>query len=220
MLKIFLLFTVFIMILSCYNSLLHGGKPIFRKFNRQLTKLSPAESIFKGEFSAQDENFMRLALRHAQHAARENEIPIGAVIVDINGVVLAASRNRVEYSKDATAHAEIVCLREAAQLQDNWRLLDSTLYSTLEPCPMCLAAIQSFRVKRVVFGAKDVRLGACGSYINMHEFKHPFHNVNISGGLLSNLSESLLKRFFLSRRSKNSDIGEYCDRGTTDPTTT
>lgn len=110
---------------------------------------------------------MKLALRHAQHAFREDEVPVGAVIVDENGNVLAASRNRVEAHHDATAHAEIVCMRQAADMQKDWRLLKCTLYSTLEPCPMCLSAMQSFRIDRLVYGAKDTRLGACGSYINL-----------------------------------------------------
>lgn len=155
------------------------------------------------QFSSVDEHFMKLAVRHAQHAARDTEVPVGAVVVDKSGTVLAASRNRVEASHDATAHAEIVAMREAAQLQSSWRLSDCTVYSTLEPCPMCLAAMQSFRVKRLVYGAKDTRLGACGSFVNLAEAKHPFHSIEISGGLFAETSEGLLKRFFQGRRIEN-----------------
>jgi tRNA(adenine34) deaminase len=148
----------------------------------------------------EDERFMKLALRHAQHAARDTEVPIGAVIVDSTGTVLAATRNQVEATQDATAHAEIAVMREAAQLQGSWRLTGCTLYSTLEPCPMCFAAMQSFRVKRLVYGARDTRLGACGSFVDLVEAKHPFHTIEVTGGLFAETSEGLLKRFFQSRR--------------------
>lgn len=167
-----------------------------------------------------DEHFMKLALRHAQHAARENEVPIGAVIVNSDGKVIAASRNRVEAEKDATAHAEILCMREAAKQNDNWRLSNCTVYSTLEPCPMCLSAMQSFRISRLVYGAKDIRLGACGSYVNLLEQKHPFHRIEVSGNLLAEASEGLLKRFFQGRRAEGRiEEGErglgISDRGVT-----
>lgn len=147
--------------------------------------------------------FMKLALRHAQHAFREKEVPIGAVVVDGEGKVLSASRNRVEALKDASAHAEILALRRAATVQGNWRLLNCTLYTTLEPCAMCMGAAQSFRVKRVVFGAKDHRLGACGSWINLIESLHPFQTVDIKGGILQDESSNLMKRFFHQRRREN-----------------
>ena len=150
-----------------------------------------------------DEHFMKLAIRHAQHAVRDIEVPIGAVLEDSLGTVLAASRNQVETKQDASAHAEIVCMREAAHLLGTWRLSGCTVYSTLEPCPMCFAAMQSFRIKRLVYGAKDIRLGACGSYVNLMESKHPFHNIEVTGGLFAETSEGLLKRFFQNRRADN-----------------
>ena len=110
-----------------------------------------------------DETFMRLALRHAQHAFREKEVPIGAVVVeDDTGLVLATSRNRVEATQDPTAHAEVNSIRAACGLRNNWRLSGCTLYTTLEPCPMCLSTAMAARVNRVVFGAHDPRLGAAG----------------------------------------------------------
>lgn len=154
------------------------------------------------KFSAKDEGFMRLALRHAQHAFKENEVPVGAVLVDSAGVVLAATRNCVECSKDASAHAEINALRKAAKLRNDWRLTDCTLYSTLEPCAMCFSAMQSFRVKRLVFGADDVRLGVCGSWLNLANKTHPIHNIEVDGGLFSDESANLLKRFFQQLRSE------------------
>jgi tRNA(adenine34) deaminase len=164
-----------------------------------------------------DEYFMRLALRHAQHSFREKEVPIGAVVVDSNGVVLAAARNGVEGKKDATAHAEIECLRKAAKLRSNWRLNDCTLYTTLEPCPMCLGAIQGSRIKKVVYGAPDHRVGACGSWVNLVQAKHPFHAVEVIGGILQDESSILLKRFFQMRRREASELDipepEVIDRG-------
>lgn len=149
---------------------------------------------------------MRLALRHAQHSFREKEVPIGAVIVDGDGVILATSGNEVESKNDVTAHAEITCIRKAALIKKNWRLSDCTLYSTLEPCPMCMGAIQASRIKKVVYGAPDVRMGACGSWINLIESKHPFHDVEVVGGLLEEESSTLLKRFFQMRRREAATI--------------
>ena len=153
-----------------------------------------------------DEHFMRLALRHAQHSFREKEVPVGAVIVDANGTILAASRNEVESKNDVTAHAEISCIRKVAQMKNNWRLSDCTLYSTLEPCPMCMGAVQASRIKRVVYGAPDLRMGACGSWVNLVDMKHPFHTVEVVGGLLSAESSTLLKRFFQMRRREAASI--------------
>lgn len=150
-----------------------------------------------------DEHYMRLALRHAQHSFREKEVPIGAIIVDSNGVILATSRNQVEAKTDVTAHAEITCIRRASQLQNNWRLSGCTLYSTLEPCPMCMGAIQASRITKVVYGASDVRMGACGSWVDLVQPKHPFHTVEVKGGLLNVESSLLLKRFFQMRRKES-----------------
>ena len=161
-----------------------------------------------------DETFMRLALRQAQHAFREREVPIGAVIVDENGVVLSASRNNVGETNDATCHAEINCIRSASALLKNWRLNNCTLYSTLEPCPMCLGAIQAARIKRVVYGAKDNRLGATGTWVDLNK-DHPFHQLKIEGGLLEEDSALLLRRFFQEVRQKSdADALDYSfDRG-------
>ena len=158
---------------------------------------------------------MRLAIRQAQSAYRDREVPIGAVLVDGNGTVVAASRNQVENEQDAASHAEMNCLRKASQLRGNWRLSDCTLYTTLEPCAMCRGAIQNFRVKRVVYSAKDLRLGACGSYLPMSSSKHPFHDVEVTGGVLQSESAILLRRFFQGLRSEKDryashDLGRGC----------
>ncbi|GAB5030021.1 trna-specific adenosine deaminase [Nannochloropsis oceanica] len=128
-----------------------------------------------------DERFMRLALVEAQAAFAAREIPVGAVLVSSEGQVLATGRNRVEATGDASAHAELECLRAASHCTDrlangHWRMLDSTLYVTLEPCLMCLGAVQSFRVKRIVYGAPNIMLGAIESYIKvLEQAPHPFH---------------------------------------------
>lgn len=185
--------------------------PAFRIFHR---KTSLYSTITPVSTNKSDESFMRMALRHAQHAYREKEVPVGAVIVDKDGKVIATSRNRVEAEHDATAHAELNCMRRAAKLMGNWRLSECTLYTTLEPCAMCMGAMQSFRLKKVVYGAKDLRLGACGSWTNLNlpALQHPFHNIEIEGGVLANESSTLLKSFFQSvRREKNGNLIESAD---------
>mmetsp|Transcript_5225 Transcript_5225/g.7228 ORF Transcript_5225/g.7228 Transcript_5225/m.7228 type:complete len:225 (-) Transcript_5225:178-852(-) len=150
-----------------------------------------------------DQRFMRLALRHAEWALKKREVPVGAVIVDDNGEVIATARNSVEKNQDATAHAEIQCLKTASEVIGNWRLNGCTLYCTLEPCVMCLGAIQNFRIKRIVYAAPDIRMGALGSYINLLDHKHPFHQLEVTGGVLEEESSNLLKQFFRERRREN-----------------
>jgi len=145
---------------------------------------------------------MRLAMRHAQLAFRDKEVPIGAVIVeDVSGRVLATSRNRVEASQDPTTHAEMNCIRAATEILENWRLGGCTLYTTLEPCPMCMGTAMAARVSRVVYGASDPRLGAAGGgFLNMPAMEHPFHSIAVQGGVLERESQLLLTRFFRERR--------------------
>jgi tRNA(adenine34) deaminase len=175
------------------------------KHTRLLSTVNRASGLPES-IDDKEEHFMRLALRHAQHSFREKEVPIGAVIVDGDGIILATAGNEVESRNDVTAHAEISCIRKAALIKKNWRLSDCTLYSTLEPCPMCMGAIQASRIKRVVFGAPDIRMGACGSWINLIDSKHPFHDVEVVGGLLEEESSTLLKRFFQMRRREAATI--------------
>lgn len=148
-------------------------------------------------------HFMKLALRHAQHAFREKEVPIGAVLVDEHGEVLAAARNRVEAMRDSTAHAEMECLRLASRVRANWRLLNCTLYTTLEPCPMCTGALQAARVQRVVYAASDRRLGALGSWVDLVSAGHPFHRMEVEGGVCEEEAANLMKRFFQMRRRES-----------------
>lgn len=166
-----------------------------------------------------DARYMKLALRMAQHAYREKEVPIGAVVVDSEGNIVSTGRNQVEEKHDATAHAEINALKEAANFKNNWRLLNCTLFTTLEPCMMCLGAIQGFRISRVVYAAKDLRLGACGSWQSLHEVNHPYHrSIQITGGVGEEESSLLLKRFFASLRTEKFRYPGYnVGRGITDP---
>ncbi len=152
-----------------------------------------------------DEKFMKEALKQASSAFEVAEVPIGAVIVDGNHEIIASSHNLVESYKDATAHAEMLCIQRASQQLGNWRLLDCTLYTTVEPCSMCLGAMFLSRLKRLVWGAHDFRHGACGSWQNLLECKHPIHNLEVTGEVLKEESASLLKQFFKERREVNDD---------------
>lgn len=138
-----------------------------------------------------------------QEAYARGEVPIGCVLVSSNDELLSSGRNRVEEMRDCTEHAEMATLRSAMKRVDAWRLLGTTLYCTVEPCIMCLGAIQLARVQRVVFGTDDHRLGAVHSWVRIPDTKHPFHEVEIHGGLLAEESSALLKSFFRERRKQN-----------------
>ena len=146
-----------------------------------------------------DESFMRLAIAEAEHALAHDDVPIGAVVVH-NGAVIGAGHNERELRQDPTAHAEAIALRAAAAALGSWRVLDSTLYVTLEPCAMCAGAIVLARVPRVVYGADDPKAGAAGSVIDVLSEPRFNHRPNVSGGLLAQESSDLLRRFFAERR--------------------
>jgi tRNA(adenine34) deaminase len=150
-------------------------------------------------FFPRDELFMRLALREAERALGHDDVPIGAVVVH-SGEVLAAACNERELRGDPTAHAEILALREASRKLGSWRLLDTVLYVTLEPCAMCAGAIVLGRVPRVVYGAEDAKAGAAGSVLNVLDEPRLNHRPVVSGGLLAGESAELLRTFFASRR--------------------
>ena len=150
---------------------------------------------------ARDEAAMALALDEARAAAARGEVPVGAVVVDdTTGTILARAGNAVEASHDATAHAELRAMRAAALSVKNWRLQDATLYCTLEPCVVCLGAAYAFRIPSVVYGARDHRMGAAGSWLSLHTETHPFHALDIRGGVCADESSKLLKDFFRERR--------------------
>lgn len=150
-------------------------------------------------FFPRDEYFMRLALREAERAMEHDDVPIGAVLVH-EGEVLATGRNERELRQDPTAHAEVLALREAAEKLGSWRVLDSVLYVTLEPCAMCAGAIVLARVPRVVFGAWDRKAGAAGSVLDVLAQPKLNHRPDVSGGLLAEDCGTLLSSFFAGRR--------------------
>jgi tRNA(adenine34) deaminase len=146
-------------------------------------------------FFARDEHFMRLALREAGRAAEHDDIPIGAVIVR-DGEVVSAAGNERELRADPTAHAEVLALREAGRALGGWRIPDSVLYVTLEPCAMCAGAIVLARVPRVVYGAADPKAGAAGSVLDVLGEERLNHRPQVDGGLLGEESAELLRAFF------------------------
>ncbi len=150
-----------------------------------------------------DLHFMRIALEEAQKAARKGEVPVGAVIVR-DEEVLSRAHNLRETSHDPTAHAEVLAIREAARKLRNWRLLDSVLYVTKEPCPMCAAAIVHARIKRVVYGCRDPKGGAVESLYNILSDRRLNHQVEFSSGVLEEESAEILKGFFRERRQNPS----------------
>ena len=150
-------------------------------------------------FFPRDEYYMRLALREAERALEHEDVPIGAVVVH-EGEVLASACNERELRGDPTAHAEILALREAAAKLGGWRIAESVLYVTLEPCVMCAGAIVSARVPRVVFGADDPKTGAAGSVLDVLAEQRLNWNPEVAGGLLGEDSAALLRSFFESRR--------------------
>ncbi|HEX8122886.1 MAG TPA: tRNA adenosine(34) deaminase TadA [Solirubrobacteraceae bacterium] len=150
-------------------------------------------------FFPRDEWFMRLALREAERALEHEDVPIGAVVVR-EGEVIGVGRNERELRSDPTAHAEILALREAAAAVGSWRVLESVLYVTLEPCAMCAGAIVLARVPRVVYGTIDPKAGAAGSVLNVLAEPRLNHRPEVATGLLADECAELLRAFFRSRR--------------------
>jgi len=142
---------------------------------------------------------MRLALREATRAAEHGDVPIGAVVVR-DGEVIGLGGNERELRGDPTAHAEVIALREAARRVGSWRVLDSVLYVTLEPCAMCAGAIVLARVPRVVFGTRDPKAGAAGSVLDVLNVEALNHRPVVEEGLLAEESADLLRAFFEARR--------------------
>ena len=142
---------------------------------------------------------MRLALREAERAASHDDVPIGAVVVR-GGEVIGAAGNERELRSDPTAHAEVLALREASARLGGWRVSDSVLYVTLEPCAMCAGAIILARVPRVVYGASDPKAGAAGSVLDVLGEPRLNHRPQVDGGLLAPEAAGLLESFFAARR--------------------
>ena len=147
-----------------------------------------------------DEQYMSMALEEASTAFDAGEVPIGAVLVDEGGFVISKARNRIEELNDATQHAELIAIRAACEKLGRRRLSDCTLYSTLEPCPMCAGALVMSRVRRLVYGAPDSRAGAVDSIFNIVDHPALNHRLEIRAGVLEDQCRELLKRFFDARR--------------------
>ena len=150
-----------------------------------------------------DEQWMRVALSLAEEAVALEEVPVGAIAV-WQDQIIGRGFNRKEQWQDPTAHAELIALKEAARYLNNWRLLDVTLYCTLEPCPMCAGTMIQARLPRLVYGAKDIRFGADGSIIDLFNADGFNHKISITPGVLEQEAATLLQRFFkLLREKKN-----------------
>lgn len=168
-------------------------------YDKIMLVLPMSGAVLPGLQTESDLIFMRVALREAELAAREGEVPIGAVIV-VDGQIIAKAHNLRESTGDPTAHAEILALRAAAKVKRHWRLLGATIYTTLEPCPMCAGAIVMARAARLVYGTADPKAGAAGSLMNILQDKRLNHQVTVTGGVLETECSRLLRDFFKERR--------------------
>jgi tRNA(adenine34) deaminase len=148
---------------------------------------------------SRDEYFMRLALREAERAADHGDVPIGAVVV-LGSEVIGAAGNERELRQSPLAHCEMLAIEQAAAHLRSWRLLDTTLYVTLEPCPMCAGAIVQARIPRLVYGATDEKAGAAGTLYNVCQDARLNHCLDVTAGVLAGESVALLRRFFRARR--------------------
>ena len=146
--------------------------------------------------------FMQLALDLATQAALNGEVPVGAIVVK-DGVVIGRGSNAPVGLHDPTAHAEIIAMREAATYLGNYRLVDCTLFVTLEPCAMCSGAMQHARIARLVYGASDPKTGACGSVVNLMSEPKLNHHTEVLGGVLAEQCGAILTAFFKQRRFSN-----------------
>lgn len=157
------------------------------------------EKIFDGQRQA-DEFWMKKALRLAQRAARLDEVPVGAVLIDSDDHIVSCGYNLRETLKSPLGHAEIVCVDRASRKKHSWRLTGLTLYVTLEPCVMCVGALVQSRIQRIVYGARDPKGGAVDSLYNIAQDKRLNHQIEITSGVLELESATLLKQFFKAKR--------------------
>ena len=150
----------------------------------------------------EDEKWMKIAISEANLANNEGEIPVGAVIIQNNKLIVKA-HNQPIINHDPTAHAEVEALRKAGRKLKNYRLSGSTLYVTLEPCAMCLGAMMHARIERIVFGASDPKTGVCGSKADLISETFFNHRIKVQGGVLEKETKNLLQSFFKSKRKAN-----------------
>ncbi|MBU3624823.1 tRNA adenosine(34) deaminase TadA [Polynucleobacter sp. JS-Safj-400b-B2] len=146
-----------------------------------------------------DQQFMRMAIEQAQLAAQSGEVPVGAVLVR-DGRVISKAFNKPIANHDPSAHAEMLAIREASLVEENYRIPGSTLYVTLEPCAMCSGAMLHARIDRVVYGASDPKTGAAGSVLDLFSSKQINHQTSVEGGIMSEECGQLLRDFFKGRR--------------------
>lgn len=152
-------------------------------------------------FKPIDTEFMQLAIEQAKLAENIDEVPVGAVLVAADGTILAESHNQTISLSDPCAHAEIMALRLAGQRLGNYRLLDTTMYVSLEPCAMCAMALVHARVKQLVFAATDPKTGACGSVFDLLTDPRHNHHVQVRGGLLGEQASAMLSAYFKGKRA-------------------
>ena len=149
-----------------------------------------------------DTDFMKEALRLADEAALEGEVPVGAVVT-IDGRIVGRGRNRREKDKNALAHAELEAINDACRTLGGWRLWQCDMYVTLEPCPMCTGAIINSRIKRLVYGASDYKAGSCGSVVNLFELPYNHKPEVVAGFMQEECSQKLTEFFKNLRKTKN-----------------
>jgi tRNA(adenine34) deaminase len=147
--------------------------------------------------------FMRLAIEEAKKAGQKDEVPVGAVIVAPSDEILSLAHNQVVSLADPTAHAEILALRTAANKIGNYRLLNATLYVTVEPCPMCMGAVVHARIERLVFGTCDPKWGAAGSLYNLATDTRLNHQLEVISGVCEDSCKKLMQDFFRAKRIRS-----------------
>ena len=162
----------------------------------------------------EDAFYMRTALAEAAQAYALGEVPIGAVLVDEAGEIVARGHNLRERDHDATAHAEMIAIRAACERLGRWRLSGLTLYVTIEPCPMCAGAIVMRRVDRVVYGGTDYKAGACESLFNIPGHPAINHHPEVTAGVLAEECADIMKRFFRERRARKKAAQKNIDKST------
>ncbi len=162
----------------------------------------------------EDAFYMRAALAEAAQAYALGEVPIGAVLVNETGEIVARGHNLRERDHDATAHAEMIAIRAACERLGRWRLSGLTLYVTIEPCPMCAGAIVMSRVDRVVYGGTDYKAGACESLFNIPGHPALNHHPEVTAGVLAEECAGIMKRFFRERRARKKAAQKNIDKST------
>ena len=162
----------------------------------------------------EDAFYMRAALAEAAQGYALGEVPIGAVLVDEAGEIVARGHNLRERDHDATAHAEMIAIRAACERLGRWRLSGLTLYVTIEPCPMCAGAIVMSRVDRVVYGGTDYKAGACESLFNIPGHPAINHHPEVTAGVLAEECADIMKRFFRERRARKKAAQKNIDKST------